>query len=201
MIFDMLTELDAIRRAVARGEGTAVVVTLTREYDAEAEDVWDALTDPQRLARWFSPVTGEFQVGGTFEVQGNASGEILRCDRPTWLSVTFGAPESVVDLRLDAVGQRTTLELSHRFPFEASAAEALYPGPGWDGAFLGLGIYLRGDAIGDPMEAANSPEVIGFNAGSIDRWVAAVEESGAATTEQLAEAREVAVQSYTVLPE
>lgn len=201
MIVDMLAEQDAIRRAVAQGAGETVVVTLARTYDADAEDVWDALTDPERLALWFSPVTGDLRVGGEFAVEGNASGEILRCDRPTWLSVTFGAPESVVDLRVSGAGDRTTLELTHTFPYEASAAEALYPGSGWDGAFLGLGIYLRGDAIGDPMEAANSPEVIAFNAASIDRWVAAVEESGTVTAEQLAEARETAVQAYTVLPE
>ena len=200
LVFDMLTELDAIRRDVAT-EGDGVVVRLTRTYDADAEDVWDALTNPERLARWFSPVTGDLKVGGNFQVEGNASGEILRCDRPTRLSLTFGAPESIVDLRLAEDGGRTTVELAHAFPFETSAAEALYPGPGWDGAFLGLAIHLRGEVVGDPREAANTPEVVEFNRGSIERWSAVVEASGTATAEQLAEARAVAVQQYTVLPE
>jgi uncharacterized protein YndB with AHSA1/START domain len=202
LVFDMLTELDAIRRDVAT-EGEGVVVKLTRTYDADAEDVWDALTNPERLARWFSPVTGDLRVGGTFQVEGNASGEILRCDRPEWLSVTFGAPESVVDMRLAEDGGRTTLELAHTWPLEmaGSGAGALYPGPGWDGAFLGLAIHLRGGVIGDPQEAANTPEAIEFNKGSIERWSAAVEASGTATAEQLDEARAVAVQQYTVLPE
>lgn len=200
LLFDTFAELDATRRDVA-AEGESVVVRLTRTYDADADDVWHALTDPERLARWFSPVSGELRVGGTFQVEGNASGEILRCDRPTWLSVTFGAPESIVDLRLAEDGGRTTVELAHAFPFETSAAEALYPGPGWDGAFLGLGIFLRGGAVGDPREAANTPEVVEFNKGSVERWTAAVQVSGTATEEQLAEARAVAVQQYTVLPE
>lgn len=202
MIFDMLTELDAIRRDVRTDEESAVV-TLTRTYPADAEDVWDALTDPERIARWFSPVTGDLREGGTFQIQGNAGGEIRRCDRPTWLSLTFGSPDSLVDVRLTPAGDRTTLELAHAVPMAmaGSGAGALYPGPGWDGALLGLGIYLRGDAIGDPAEAANSPIVVEFNKGSIDRWVAAVEASGTATAEQIAEARAVAVQQYTVLPE
>lgn len=202
MIFDMLAELDAIHREVRNGEAETVVVTLTRTYDADAEDVWEALTDPERLARWFSPVSGDLREGGTFSIQGNASGDIRRCEKPTWLSLTFGSPDSIVDLRLSPAGERTTLELAHSVPLAmaGSGAGALYPGPGWDGALLGLGIFLRGDAIGDPAEAANSPEVVEFNKGSIERWVTAVEASGTATAEQVEQAKAVAVQQYTVLP-
>lgn len=202
MIIDLLTELDAIRRDV-RTEQESAVVTLTRTYPADAEDVWDALTDPERIARWFSPVTGDLREGGTFQIQHNAGGDIVRCERPTWLSLTFGSPDSLVDLRLSADGDSTTLELAHTVPLAmaGSGAGALYPGPGWDGALLGLAMFLRGEAIGDPFEAANSPQVIEFNKGSIDRWATAVEGSGTATAEQIAEARAVAVQQYTVLPE
>lgn len=202
LIFDLLPELEAIRRDVRPGDGT-VVVSLTRTYDAEPTDVWEALTTPDRLARWFSSVTGDLREGGTFQIQGNAGGEIRRCDPPAWLSLTFGGPDSIVDLRLAPDGERTTLVLEHAVPLAmaGSGAGALYPGPGWDGAFLGLAIHLRGGVIGDPFEAANTPEVIEFNKGSIDRWTAAVEASGTATPEQVAEARAVAVQQYTVLPE
>jgi len=203
MIFDMLAELDAIRREVRNGEAETVVVTLTRTYTADVDDVWEALTDPERIARWFSPVTGDLREGGTFQIQGNAGGDIRRCERPTWLSLTFGSPDSIVDVRLTPEGERTTLELAHAVPLAmaGSGAGALYPGPGWDGALMGIGIYLRGEAIGDPAEAANSPEVVEFNKGSVDRWTAAVEASGTATPEQIAQARAVAVQQYTVLPE
>ena len=201
--FDKETELEATRRAVAFAEGETVAVTLERLYDAAPQDVWAALTEPDRLRAWFSPVTGDLREGGAFQIQGNAGGEILACERPTWVRMTFGGPESVLDLTLVAVGVRTALELRHSVPraMAGGGAGALYVGPGWDGALMGLALYLRGEEIGDPAEAANSPEVIEFNKGSIERWVEAVVESGTATAEALEEARAVSVQQFTVLPE
>ena len=49
-------------RPVAGAEGRSVL--LRRSYDAPIEDVWDAVTDPDRLKRWFLPVSGELKVGG-----------------------------------------------------------------------------------------------------------------------------------------
>lgn len=202
-MFDLLDELAAIHRGVSRDDaGGMVSITLSRTYDAEAEDVWEAITDPERLPRWFYPVSGDLRVGGTFQFEGNAGGEIRRCDRPTALQVTFGGPESVVDVRLTESGRRTTLELTHTVPLAlaGSGAGALFVGPGWDGAFLGLGIHLRGEATGDPHQAANSPEVIEFNRGSIDRWTEAIETSGTAGPGEIAGAREVALAQYTTVP-
>jgi uncharacterized protein YndB with AHSA1/START domain len=202
-MFDMVEELAAIHRGVVRdGTGDTVSVALTRTYDADAEDVWDALTNPERLPRWFYPVTGELEVGGDFQFQGNAGGEILRCDRPSWLQVSFGGPDSIVDVRLVSIDDRTTVELVHTVPLAmaGSGAGALFVGPGWDGALLGLGIYLRGEAIGNPLEVANSPEVIEFNRGSISRWTEAIESSGTASADEIAGARDAAVAQYTTLP-
>jgi uncharacterized protein YndB with AHSA1/START domain len=202
-MFDMFEELAAINRSVVRNnDSDTVSVTLTRAYDADADDVWDALTNPQRLPRWFYPVSGDLQVGGSFQFEGNAGGEIRRCDRPTWLQVTFGDPNSILDLRLAEIADKTTVELTHTVPLAVagSGAGALFVGPGWDGALLGLGIHLRDLAVGDPLEVANSPEVIEFNRGSISRWTEAVEASGTATAEEIAGAREAAVAQYTTVP-
>jgi uncharacterized protein YndB with AHSA1/START domain len=202
-MFDMFEELAAINRSVVRNnDSDTVSVTLTRAYDADADDVWDALTNPQRLPRWFYPVSGDLQVGGSFQFEGNAGGEIRRCDRPTWLQVTFGDPNSILDLHLAEIADKTTVELTHTVPLAVagSGAGALFVGPGWDGALLGLGIHLRGLAVGDPLEAANSPEVIEFNRGSISRWTEAVEASGTAAAEEIAGAREAVVAQYTTVP-
>jgi uncharacterized protein YndB with AHSA1/START domain len=202
-MFDLLEELAAIHRSVARDDAADTVsVTVARTYDADRDDVWDAMTNPERLPRWFYPITGDLRPGGTFQLEGNAGGDIRRCDRPTALQVTFGAPDSVLDVRLADSGGGTTLELIHTVPvaMAGSGAGALFVGPGWDGALLGLGLHLRGEFVGDPLEAANSPEVIEFNRGSIDRWTEAVASSSTASAEEIAGARGAAVAQYTVLP-
>lgn len=199
-MFDLLDELAAIRRGVARdGTRETVSVTVSRTYDAEPEDVWDALTSPERLPRWFYPVSGDLRAGGSFQLEGHAGGDIRRCERPSWLQVTFGGPESIVDARIEGIGDRTTVKLTHTVPLAmaGSGAGALFVGPGWDGALLGLGLYLRGQAVGDPLAAAISPEVIEFNGGSIERWTSAVQSSGTATAEEIAAGREMAAAQYT----
>ena len=190
----------AIHRSVARDNaGGTVTVTVSRSYDAAVADVWDAMTNPERLPRWFYPVTGDLRVGGAFQLEGNAGGDILRCDRPTWLQVTFGGPESVVDVRLTETGDQTGVELTHTVPLAiaGSGAGALFVGPGWDGALLGLGLHLRGHAVGNPLQAANSPQVVEFNGGSIDRWTKAVQTSGTATAGEITAGKEMAAAQYT----
>jgi uncharacterized protein YndB with AHSA1/START domain len=202
-MFDMLEEIAAIHRAVARDDSAqTVTVSLSRRYAATAAEVWGALTDPERIPRWFYPVSGEFKVGGTYQTEGNAGGEIRTCDEPNRLVVTWGGPDSIVDLSLTEADGATTLDFTHSVPLAMaqSGAGALFVGPGWDGALLGLGIFLRGDAVGDPLEAANSPEVVEFNKGSIDAWTTAIESSGTATAEEIASLRQVAIAQYTVLP-
>ncbi|HWM17909.1 MAG TPA: SRPBCC domain-containing protein [Microbacterium sp.] len=202
-MFDMLEELAAIHRRVARDTAVQTVsVSVTRAYDADAAEVWDALTKPERLPRWFYPVTGDLEVGGTFQLEGNAGGDILRCERPVRLEVTFGGPDSILDVRLAEASGTTTLELTHTVPLAmaGSGAGALFVGPGWDGALLGLGLHLGGVTTGDPLEAANLPEVIEFNRGSISRWTEAIESSETATEREIADAREAAVAQYTTLP-
>lgn len=202
-MFDLLEELTAIHRSVARDERAETVsVTVSRTYDADRDDVWDALTNPERIPRWFYPINGELEPGGSFQLVGHAGGEIRRCDRPTALQVTFGGPDSVLDVRLTEEPGGTTLELVHTVPIAmaGSGAGALFVGPGWDGALLGLGLHLRDQLVGDPLEVADSPEVIEFNRGSIDRWTEAIESSSTASAEEIAGAREAAVAQYTVVP-
>jgi uncharacterized protein YndB with AHSA1/START domain len=191
-MIDTTNQIDAIHREVGRRSiesGEVVSVLLRREYDAPVEDVWNALTDPDRMKRWFMPVSGDLREGGDFQLEGNASGRILRCDPPRLLRATFGGETSIVEVRLAPDGDdATTLELEHTVPIEmaGSGAGALYVGPGWDGAVMGLGLYLSGGFTGDPVEAANSPEVIAFSGESIEAWTAVIEASGTATPEELA---------------
>ena len=38
------------------------------------EDVWAAFASPDRLGRWFLPVSGDFRLGGSYQFEGNAGG-------------------------------------------------------------------------------------------------------------------------------
>jgi uncharacterized protein YndB with AHSA1/START domain len=207
-MIDIANQLNAIHRQVERqpaagGAGERVSVLLRRRYDTALEDVWDAVTDPDRMKRWFLPVSGDLRVGGSFQLEGNAGGEILACEPPRLLRVTFGDPTSIVELRLTAQGDADTmLELEHTVPIEMaqSGAGALWVGPGWDGALLGLGLFLRGEVVGDPVAAASSPEAQAFSRESVHAWAAVVEESGTATAEQLAAATEVSLAQFAPDP-
>jgi uncharacterized protein YndB with AHSA1/START domain len=199
---DVLEELAATAREVARrgtGDDELIAVTLRREYPAEVEDVWEALTDPQRLARWFGPVSGDLRKGGAFRVEGNAEGEIRECVPPSALTLTWGGPVSIVSVRLSATGAGTALDLEHTVPaaFAGSGAGALYVGPGWDVALLGLALWLRGELVEDPAVWEASPEVREVNAGSIEAWVATVTASGTATDDEVATAAAAARAQFT----
>ena len=203
-MIDIASQLKAIHRQVeqqlpADGSGERVSVLLRRGYDAPIDDVWDAVTQPDRIKRWLMPISGELRVGGSFQLEGNAGDEILTCEPPRLLKVTFGAPTSIVEVRLTPDGDGdTVLELEHTVPIEIaqSGAGALYVGPGWDGALLGLGLFLRGEAVGDPVAAANSPEAQEFSKQSVHAWAEVVKDSGTATAEQLAGATEVSLAQF-----
>jgi uncharacterized protein YndB with AHSA1/START domain len=175
-MIDIVSQLNAIYRQVERqspagGSGEVVSVLLRRTYGAPVEDVWDAITQPERIKRWFMPISGELRVGGNFQLEGNASGDILGCEPPRMFRVTFGGPASIVEVRLSGQGDDgTVLELEHTVPIEMaqSGAGALYVGPGWDGALMGLDLYLRGEAVRDPVAAANSPEALAFSKQSVN---------------------------------
>jgi uncharacterized protein YndB with AHSA1/START domain len=149
-------------------------VTLERRYTADQADVWQAITDPDRVNRWFLPLTGDLREGGNFQLEGNAAGDIMTCEPPRHLIVTFGGERSIVDVLLSGDGQQTLLKLTHAVPLElaGSGAGALYVGPGWDGAMLG------------------------FNVHSVKEWVAAIEASGTADADAISAAREASLAQF-----
>jgi uncharacterized protein YndB with AHSA1/START domain len=201
-MIDIANHLKAIHREVGKRpieSGEVVAVVLRRSYDAQVEDVWDAVTNPDRMKRWFLPVSGDLRVGGTFQLEGNAGGEILRCEPPRLLKVTFGGPTSLVELRLtSAADSSTTLELEHTVPIEmaGSGAGALYVGPGWDGALMALGLFFQGEVSDDPVAAANSPQGQEFSRQSVFAWATVVESSGTASTDEIAAATEASLAQF-----
>ena len=85
-MIDIVREIDAVQREVRSGRiaaGEGRQVRMQRTYNAPIEEVWDALTDPERIGRWFLPVSGDYRLGGRYQFEGNAGGEIVECARPT----------------------------------------------------------------------------------------------------------------------
>jgi uncharacterized protein YndB with AHSA1/START domain len=201
MIIDIAKQIGALSREVSRQHterGETVAVTLHRRYPADQADVWQAITDPDRVRRWFLPLTGDLREGGSFQLEGHAGGDIVTCDPPRHLLVTFGGETSIVDVILSGDGQRTLLKLTHSVPIElaGSGAGALYVGPGWDGALLGIARYLAGEVIDDPVAAANSSEMQDFNLSSIKEWVATIEASGTAGGDAIAAAQQASLAQF-----
>jgi uncharacterized protein YndB with AHSA1/START domain len=199
-VIDILEHINAVQRDVRR-TGETVTVVMRRTYQAEPEELWDALTDPDRMRRWFMPVSGELKVGGTFQLEGNAGGEILECEPPKRFKVTFGGPTSLLELRLlPGAGDSTELELEHSMS-DAPApggSGALWVGPGWDGGFLALGLYVAGEIEEgtDPVAMADSPEVIKFNEASVRAWIEAIRATGTTKEEDLAEAAKISMAQF-----
>jgi uncharacterized protein YndB with AHSA1/START domain len=197
-MFDLLQQLHAIYREASRRTeeaGELVSVQVRRTYDAPITEVWSALTDATRLARWMFPIEGELRVGGSFQFKGNAGGEILACEPPRLLRITYGGPTSVVEIRLtERESDATELVLEHTVPIEIarSAAGALFVGPGWDTGLVALDLHLRG-ALSDAAVFHASREVQAFGARSIAAWTEAVTASGGATGEEIAAARSAAL--------
>lgn len=192
-MIDIIRQIESIQREVSRCTaatgGQGIAVHLTRNYDAPPADVWDAITNPDRVKRWFTPLSGDLRVGGKFQLQGNASGDILHCEPPKLLRLTYGGETSIVEVRLHPAADDTTrLEIEHTVPIEIAqnGAGSLFVGPGWDGGLLGLDLYLRGHVAEDPAAAANSPEAQEFSRRSAHAWAAAVATSGTATADEIA---------------
>ena len=192
-MIDIVREIEATQREVGTGQvpaGEGRRVTLTRTYQAPIDDVWDALTNPDRIGRWFLPVSGDYRLGGTYQFEGNAGGRIVACDRPSLLKVTWNFPPSddpaaasEVELRLLRAGDAaTTLTLEHT----AVVPEEMWPvygpgavGVGWDGGMLGLALHLQGGALADPVAWMASDEGRAFYKQASEAWGAANVASGA----------------------
>lgn len=150
-------------REVARGEREGRpthVVRAKRTYPASQEDLWSAITEKQRLERWFGEVSGDFQRGGRFSIEDNADGDITSCDPPHTLALTweFGGKTSWVTVTIQDVKEGALLTIEHELPTdEESEAHWEKYGPGatgvgWDMAMLGLDGHLQ--LNGQPVIAA-----------------------------------------------
>lgn len=180
MGLDVSRLINAVQREVVTREhagAEAKVIVATRTYSTTPADLWDAITNPARLPRWFAPVTGDLRLGGRYSIEGNASGEVLECEPPRRLALTWEFQDKVswvnVDLEPAAGGTELRLEHiarpdEHWDQFGAGAG-----GIGWDLALMGLDQHFATTAAVTPAEAMTwlaSPEGVAFMQQSNDAW-------------------------------
>ena len=114
-------------------------IVLARTFRAPIEDVWAAVTESERLARWIGTWSGD-PSSGSVEFGMNAEGDdveeetftIDRCEPPHLLAVSSPAGETeTFDLLLELTEDAgtTTLSFSQAMTDPELAANM---GPGWE---------------------------------------------------------------------
>lgn len=114
------------------------VLTQVRTFTAPIEDVWAAVTEPERLARWIGSWTGDPESGSVdfrmlFEGEDHEAEtmEIRVCEPPYRLHLTSRAGEDVWLLELDLTHADGVTTLTFAQP-GITADNAGGVGPGWD---------------------------------------------------------------------
>jgi uncharacterized protein YndB with AHSA1/START domain len=122
-----------------RADGDRFATRFERRYDGSPEEIWAAITEPDRLRRWLADVVdGRLEPGGEFTFRWNGDDDqTARCrvrlfDRPHTLELDWGfdgEPDSVLRIELSpAAGGGTLLVLDHsRLPRSQAAGY----GAGW----------------------------------------------------------------------
>ena len=141
-----------------RSADGAGVVRIEDRYATDIDDLWSAITDPLRLARWFGEVDGELAQGGEFLVRipdaGDRTGRVETCEPPERVIVTTretdesyrrgqGVPpfDAVWEITLRTEGDQTVLVLEVRgMPLDAIA----FFGAGWQIHAEDLAAHLAG---------------------------------------------------------
>lgn len=119
-------------------------------YATGIDDLWQAVTDRDRIARWMVDLTGDLRLGGTWSVvaEGDepswATGTITVCDAPrsfttSWHAIEEEPTELVVTL--DEVEGGTRMHLVH------TGIRSIFYGAGWQ-TYLER---LEADVAGEPF--------------------------------------------------
>jgi len=162
-MIDVKHQINDVRREVGSRvleAGEARVITVSQTYQGTLDDVWDACTNPERIPRWFMPISGDLRVGGRYQLERNAGGTIERCDPPNSFGATweFGGQRSWIEVRLaERPDGRIQFDLEHVAHVADEMWEQFGPGAvgvGWDLSLLGLALHVSGGERMDPQQGA-----------------------------------------------
>jgi uncharacterized protein YndB with AHSA1/START domain len=136
-----------------REENGAGTVHIEDVYPTDIDDLWSAITTPERLARWIVTVTGDVAAGKDlgldFRSGWRGFGRVEVCDAPRHLRVDVWSDEDapgLIDATLveEAGGTRLVIEESG-LPLDAYPAH----GAGWQAHLEDLADYLAGRETSD----------------------------------------------------
>jgi uncharacterized protein YndB with AHSA1/START domain len=134
-------------------DGVRGAIRMEDTFDTDIDDLWSALTDRERLARWIASVDGELRVGGRiharFTSSSEGSGRVDVCDGPGRLMVTMEpgtAAETVIEALLTPVGEQTRLVIEER---GRSLDKLADHGAGWQAHVEDLAAHVAGLEPGD----------------------------------------------------
>jgi uncharacterized protein YndB with AHSA1/START domain len=183
-------------------------VIVSQTYDATVDELWDAVTDPERIPRWFLPVTGDLRLGGRYQLEGNAGGTITECEPPHRFAATweFGEAVTWIEVRVSDAGDgRARFELEHVAPVEEHWTE-FGPGAvgiGWDQGIIGLALHLGGveqvDA-GEFMAWTMTEEGLDFTRRAGEAWYEADVASGS-DPDDARRRSDNTIAAYTTIPD
>ncbi len=146
-----LSPVDRIVKQTSHDGQSVRVVSGSTTFATTCNDLWDAVTNANRIPQWFLPVSGNLQMGGRYQLKGHAGGQITSCDAPNAFDVTWecGQNTSWVRVRLAADGDRTRLTLEHIMPMDDASEEHWRKygpgatGVGWDLGLIGLALHMQ----------------------------------------------------------
>ena len=182
---DVDHQINAVKRTLGTrtiDTGEAHVITISQSYDTDQDDLWDAVTNIERIPRWFLPISGDLTVGGAYQLEGQAGGTILTCDPPKNFTATweYGGNVSWIDVSVSSDGpDRARLVLEHITDVDDEIWREFGPGGvgmGWDSMLLGLALHL---ATGESVDPSFGQQWLGTEGGrrflalSGEQWYAA----------------------------
>jgi uncharacterized protein YndB with AHSA1/START domain len=135
-------------------DGTRGAVRVEDVYDTDLDDLWEACTNPDRLARWIAQVSGDLHVGGSihavFTSTWTGPGRIDVCEKPHHLLITTEPDtedEAQIEAWLTEEGRKTRLVVEERgLPRE----RLHFHGAGWQAHLEDLARSLGGEAADGP---------------------------------------------------
>ena len=188
MNFNAESHLAAVQRSLSfleRDGQAASAVTLSRTYATTVANLWDAVTNGERIPRWFAPVIGDLELGGRYQVEGNADGVVTECARLSHFALTweFAGDVSWVEVNVSEEGASgAKLSLTHT-AILSEHWDTYGPGAvgvGWEMGFLGLAFHISDPTAPKPDEEefATSPDGKAFITGSSEGWAQAAIAAG-----------------------